>query len=155
MAYDSRRVGDEVIRLAQKANEQISIMSVLKLVYISHGWTLALLNRPLIRDRIEAWTYGPVIPNLYFAFRKQDRFNLFPLGVSKEPLDAQCESIVRQVYEIYGGLHPMRLSELTHGTDTPWHFVRQAKGTLIPDGLIRQHYQKILREGATESEEER
>ena len=68
-AYDSRHIANCFIRRAKNDHESMSIMRVLKLVYMAHGWTLAVLNRPLIMDRIEAWEYGPVIPTVYYAFR--------------------------------------------------------------------------------------
>ena len=37
-------------------------MQVLKLVYYCHAWMLGLYGRPLIRQPIEAWRYGPVVP---------------------------------------------------------------------------------------------
>ena len=68
-AYDSRRVANEFIRAAAQEGRGLSIMTLLKFVYIAHGWTLALLDRPLITDLAEAWRYGPVVPSVYFGFR--------------------------------------------------------------------------------------
>ena len=40
-------------------------MKVLKLVYMAHGFNLAITDDPLINDRVEAWKFGPVIRPLY------------------------------------------------------------------------------------------
>ncbi|WP_131993555.1 type II toxin-antitoxin system antitoxin SocA domain-containing protein [Dokdonella fugitiva] len=40
-------------------------MQLLKLVYLCHAWTLGLLGRPLLREEVQAWRYGPVFPALY------------------------------------------------------------------------------------------
>ena len=52
------------------------VMKVLKLVYISHGFHLALTNDPLIKENVMAWQYGPVIPELYFQL-KADNLQCF------------------------------------------------------------------------------
>ena len=60
--YDSRTVANEFLKLADKDNDTLTPMQLLKLVFIAHGWCLGLLGRHLIKDSIEAWQYGPVIP---------------------------------------------------------------------------------------------
>lgn len=39
----------------------VSPMKLQKLVYFAPGWYLALFNKPLIDERVEAWKFGPVI----------------------------------------------------------------------------------------------
>jgi len=41
-----------------------------KLIYYAHGWHLALRDQPLIDELIEAWEYGPVVPNVYHEFKE-------------------------------------------------------------------------------------
>jgi uncharacterized phage-associated protein len=62
-------VADEILKIAKRKGLHITPMQLLKLVYIAHGWSLAILGRDLFPDRIEAWKYGPVIPDLYRATR--------------------------------------------------------------------------------------
>ena len=48
---------------------KISPLKLQKLVYISHGWHLAIFDRELVDDEYaEAWQYGPVFPSLYHEF---------------------------------------------------------------------------------------
>ena len=77
-------------------------MSLLKLVYISHGWNLEMRNEPLVQNRIEAWQYGPVIPDVYRKFR--------PQGASPSLIDPAFPTVnniddvdfLEQIYNIYG-----------------------------------------------------
>ena len=52
--------------------QDVSILKLLKLVYIFFGWSAVL--RPdseyLFSDPIEAWKYGPVVPSLYYELRE-------------------------------------------------------------------------------------
>jgi uncharacterized phage-associated protein len=43
-----------------------------KLVYYAQGFALALLDRPLFPQHIEAWIYGPVVPALYREYKSYE-----------------------------------------------------------------------------------
>ena len=68
MTYDARCITNWFIRRAQNDNKLLSIMSLLKLFYIAHGWCLEIYDHPLFYNEIEAWRYGPVIPDVYRIF---------------------------------------------------------------------------------------
>ena len=125
-------------------------MQLLKLVYIAHGWNLAINDRPLIRDRIEAWRYGPVVPNLY---RDIKRWGNTPV---EEPLSLPASGagnlspeeieVLDEVLNAYGDLSGVQLSSLTHASDTPWHQVyfdeggQETEHVPITNDLIKQHF---------------
>lgn len=142
----SRTVANEFLKLAREAGESLTPMQVLKLVYIAHGWMLALHHRPLIKDEVQAWQYGPVIPNLYNAIR---RYRSLPVehitGLPDENLDSDERSIVRQTFEIYGSLTGPALSRMTHAKDTPWDMTYEpgSFGITIPNDLIEDHYSSL------------
>lgn len=145
MAYDARQIANYFIRRAGEDGRSLSIMAVLKLAYIAHGWTLALLDRPLFHNRIEAWRFGPVIVDLYEGRSKgADAMAVAPYAGLPEDLDEKVASILRQVWKIYGDMHPYRLSDLTHVIDGPWHQVVQVNqgrsDAEVPDWLIQRHY---------------
>ena len=96
MAYDSRQIANCFIRFVRDDGRPVFVTALMKLVYIAHGWTLALIDRPLVSDQIEAWRYGPVIPGIYHDFRE----GLF--HIDEKPIDNARTSIVRQTYNIYG-----------------------------------------------------
>ena len=45
--------------------DYISNLKLQKLLYYSQGCFLALRDEPLFDSPIEAWTYGPVVPEVY------------------------------------------------------------------------------------------
>jgi hypothetical protein len=63
-------VANEILRIAWAQGRTVSNMKLQKLVYIAHGWSLAILGKPLFYEPIYAWTYGPVVPRLYNALIK-------------------------------------------------------------------------------------
>ena len=67
--YDAAAIGNEFIRLAAAHGRRITPMQAIKLTYIAHGWHLAMTGRPLLRDQVQAWKFGPVLPELYHALK--------------------------------------------------------------------------------------
>ena len=144
MTYDARQVANWFVKHAAQDGRVLSIMHILKLAYISHGWNLEMRNAPLIRNRIEAWQYGPVIPDVYHAFRPQGVSIQSPIAISEEPFSSEVETLLRQVYDIYGNMSPFQLSEITHEQGGPWDIATKMGGNYAPilDDLIKSHYEK-------------
>lgn len=142
--YDSITVANHILERAQERDDQLTPMQVLKLVYIAHGWSLGLLGRPLIKDEVQAWEYGPVIPRLYNAMRHfKSAAVVGPLsGGSGPALSGQALAIVDQVYDKYGKLSGPALSRLTHMPGSPWDLTYKPGlfGVVIPTDIIEDHY---------------
>ncbi|HCU23588.1 MAG TPA: hypothetical protein DF383_01115, partial [Deltaproteobacteria bacterium] len=52
-----------------KKTGPITAMKLQKLVYYSQAWSLVWDEKPLFKEKIEAWTNGPVVPALYRLHR--------------------------------------------------------------------------------------
>lgn len=142
MIYDARQIANWFVARTQQDRRPMSIMTLLKLTYIAHGWHLETQNAPLFSNRIEAWQYGPVIPDVYNAFRQQGVHVSAPVNVSEFHLAPEDEDLLEQVYNIYGKLQPFQLSDLTHTPGGPWDIATKTGGYYapIPNELIQQHY---------------
>ncbi|MGC1468389.1 MAG: type II toxin-antitoxin system antitoxin SocA domain-containing protein [Sphingorhabdus sp.] len=142
MTYDARQIANWFIERAAKDGRVLSIMSLLKLAYIAHGWNLEMRNAPLFSNRVEAWRYGPVIPDVYNAFRSQGINPTKPVEAFSSPSEAVDVSFLEQIYKIYGSLSAFRLSELTHEPGGPWETASKLGGSYaeIPNDLILGHY---------------
>lgn len=62
--YDVLTVADTILKIAKSKGKALTPMQLVKLTYIAHGWSLALHEKGLFKNKIEAWQYGPVIPDL-------------------------------------------------------------------------------------------
>ncbi|MFV0475942.1 MAG: Panacea domain-containing protein [Pikeienuella sp.] len=155
MSYDARQIANWFVTRAERDGRNLSIMSLLKLVYIAHGWSLESLNAPLFGNRIEAWRYGPVIPDVYNDFRRQGvKVTESVNTVSECALDPEREKLLEQVWAIYGGLPAFRLSDMTHVAGGPWNIVNRIGGPYaeIPDDLIQSHYADLRRKAVAAAE---
>lgn len=143
-------VANEFIRLGKEENNFFTPMQLLKLVYIAHGWMLGFFGKPLINEDVEAWKYGPVIPELYQEVKNYGREKVrneirsWPT-LSRQSLNEEEKSVIHFVYKKYGNLDGIRLSMITHQKDTPWSdiFSHEGWGDVIPNDLIRNHYKDL------------
>jgi len=148
--YDVLSVADAILRIAKEKGKQLTPMQLVKLTYIAHGWSLALRGRDLFRNRIEAWKYGPVIPDLYQATKQYGR-NPMPLeligGADDFPVNADDKQFLEEIFEAYGNLDGIKLSYLTHQAGTPWtEAYVPGLNAEITDERITEHYRSLLSE---------
>lgn len=116
------------------------------MTYLCHGWMLGLYNRALSAQPVEAWRYGPVIPDVYHGLK---RYGSTPIrtmiDVPDEEFDEIEEDLIHQVWAEYSGFTGIELSQITHAKGTPWHTVwsQHGKNAIISNILIRDHYAEI------------
>lgn len=163
--HDSLAVANYFIEKAAQEDSSVTPMQLLKLVYIAHGWNLAVNDEPLISDPIEAWKYGPVIPRVYHAFKKFGRHKVqsfalksdaaavfFPEDIDDEPIQSDFDEKERQlvdiVWDLYKKFDGLKLSQLTHLKDTPWDQVyRNGIGSLrIANDIIQKYYKDLAQQ---------
>ncbi len=129
-----------------------------KLLFYAQAWWLASTDTELFPDDIKAWTWGPVVPGIYYQFEK----------FGKEPIrNKQAEELIKTgkgILDVYFRVPPavpqsilsflknvwkthkkftgIQLSNATHGPGEPWTIVKKRYGSLdnkprIPNELIR------------------
>ena len=139
----------------------ISILKLLKLVYIFFGWTSAIHPRIyLFSDPIEAWDYGPVVPSLYYELRGsgkkavERRATLYDPFGEEDPKQPTEEDItddkIRETLNIIWGAYKDAPAEhlvaLTHKEDTPWwETFDGTRNKEIPKILIRDYYGELYK----------
>lgn len=163
MVYEAKAVANYFLDLAQGSSKTLNPMKIQKLVYFSHGWHLSVNDSPLIDEPVQAWTYGPVIPSLYHEFKRYGSGPITTPATSVEMIgdrtfkwhfvtpsvgDEETMDLLAMVWESYGNLSAVQLSNLTHQPDSPWHKVYSEnpgqKGLVIPDGLIKAYFDSTL-----------
>ncbi len=149
MTHSALQVASKMIELGLKKDpiQRYTPMQLLKLVYISHGWMLALFNRPLFLEKVEAWKYGPVIPELYESVKHYKASPVNEINVSvSDDFDEQELGVIDYVINAYGHIDGITLSQITHAPNTPWSMTYDHVdwGNTISDNLISNHYKLLL-----------
>lgn len=162
--YDSRIVANTFLSIAADNNKSLSNMHLQKLVFFAHGYYMALFNRPLVSDRIEAWEFGPVIKDLYHTFKSYGGKPVSAYYSTQDPNtgelvfemveNSQDLTLIRAVFELLRNKTAIELSEITHRKDTPWAAVyHNAKGKSgpvsfeIPNSSIKTYFSELIEQG--------
>lgn len=164
MGHSAKAVANALLHIASEHQAQVTPLKLQKLAYIAHGWSLGLLNEPLVTDELpEAWQYGPVFPSLYHEFKEYGKgsigkkatdLNFTGTGLQfqvEEPTipedDKLTWALLRKVWDQYGKYGGIALSDLTHRAGTPWEQTWNAsKGVRnadISNEIIKAHYDEL------------
>ena len=136
-------VADRLLHQAVTEGRLLTSMQLLKLVYISHGWMLGLLDQPLLSESIEAWRYGPVVRSIHRKYRKWRADPIASHGAPHErKLEPQQQHLIDQVFMRYRRYSGIELSRLTHQPGTAWDIAWRSGMSIIPDELIRYCYRR-------------
>lgn len=143
-------IANEIKRRCFSEKRSLAHMKLQKLVYISHGWTLAITGHALFSERVEAWDNGPVAPFLYREERygHTDIQGQFP-DTAKTQLTPPEKNILDAVWKRYGDYSAEQLSDMTHEPNTPWSitYLQKGRNAQISNDLIMQHYRNLGRAG--------
>ena len=171
----AKAVANYFLDLAGRDKKTLNPMKIQKLVYLAHGWCLALTEKPLIQESVEAWTYGPVISDLYHEFKRwgngaiQERateindvaFSGGRLQLEEPSIVDECadpdevKHLLERVWEVYERFTAIQLSNMTHQKGTPWDTTRKRnagkRSVSIDDRSIREHFEKLAEENVEKS----
>jgi uncharacterized phage-associated protein len=148
MPYFAAQIANEFIRRGRTENITVDPLKIQKLVYLAHGWHLAFLDTPLIREHVEAWKYGPVVPLLYRAFRHFGFSSIdkeIKVPDNAPPLVGQTLALLGEVWKTYAHKSGLVLSMLTHESGYAWDLTRQINqggwsSPIIDNSLIRDEF---------------
>lgn len=120
----------------------ITNLKLQKLLFYQQGFWLAEYGEPLFAERVEAWTYGPVVPAVYDRFKGYGRT---ALDVQKEGREmhfapAERERFFYSVYEVFVQYSASGLVRLSHEEpvwQTAW---AKGHGTEITHDVMRRHF---------------
>ena len=119
----------DIVKYILNKMNPITAMKLQKLVYYCQAWSLVWDDKPLFREKIEAWANGPVVRELYEWHRgKYEIFNCPQGNISK--LYNNQKDTISAVLDYYGDKPPLWLSDLTHMED-PWLNARKG----LPDSM--------------------
>ncbi len=156
--YSSITVANYLLLKAWNEERDLTPMKILKLVYIAHGWYLGEHGRPLIRDRVRAWTYGPVIPELYSYVKNYGSGPITILiesafkSVNEEEINEIDEKFLDTIWNHYKKYSAFQLSALTHQVGSPWdqavtgHSRRELSRISVPiaNSTIQEYYKNRI-----------
>jgi uncharacterized phage-associated protein len=92
-----------------------------KLLYYAQAWSLVMRDKSLFPERIEAWVHGPVVREVFDAFKAMGTGPIAEDAIGEPVFDLTDDEkdFVRSVWDSYKGYSALKLREMTQEED-PW-----------------------------------
>lgn len=126
--FNALIAADLLIDFCNDHGDVVTNLKLQKLLYYTQAWFLALHNKPLFADRLEAWMNGPTQPEVYAKYS-----SFGPRPIEQDTCGYEVsKSITKHIWdvmEVYGGFSAFDLQRLACDEE-PW---RQARRGLAHD----------------------
>ncbi len=151
MAYPALAVANYFILRGLADGNPVDPLKLQKLVYLGHGWNLAVNREPLISENIKAWDHGPVVVSVWQEFKHYGRGEIdqsSPTSARIHADDHKVLAVLDGVWEGWGHMDGIALSNWSHEPDGPWFGARRKASALhrsptIDDDSIRQYFVRL------------
>ena len=159
MTLDGRAVANFVLDFCEARGRRITNLSLQKIVYFCHVWSLVDQRRALLKHQFEAWQYGPVLQYLYREFKQFDREPIMGRAMKIDPktgnrqvvryeLHEETYQLLSRVVDFYSRLSSTELVKLSHVKGGPWDMAWNHGGDVNPgmrieNDAITRFYSKV------------
>jgi uncharacterized phage-associated protein len=132
---------------ANSDGDVITNLKMQKLLYYADAWHMVNFHKQLFAEKILAWPLGPVVREVYDAFK---RFGSAPIVYKNTDHEAEKFTkaqvkFLKEFYGIYIRLSAHELVDMTH-SDQPWKQAIADNKTTISRDLMQSFYDKQYRE---------
>lgn len=146
--FSSKDVLAYIFRKCAELNiSDVSITKALKLLYCCYGVVLANNEVRLCKDHPACWTYGPVFPKSYRAWKERE-LDYNNKTVHAIENDAELKDVLTQTLQFFGKYTASRLVAWSHLPNSPWALSSYNGEHLyedIDDALIKDYFKKMIK----------
>lgn len=145
--YKAENVANYLIFLASQENQEkeregVTNLKLQKVLYFAQAYYLAKLGRPIFSEKLEAWEYGPVVPEVYRKLKRNGSKPII-LEEDKSTLAEEDKEILKKVWDTFGGYSASRLVDIVHA-HTPWKEANASTNKIISHKAIKDYYSSLL-----------
>lgn len=142
MSYSVIEISNKIIANTDIAQgETISNLKLQKLLYYLQGFFIAVFDKKLFEESIEAWQYGPVVRESYFHFKDFGSASI-SLNETEKIIDLPINEseLFDEVMTEYGQFSAIKLMNMTH-EELPWKktFNENPQGE-ITYGILKEYF---------------
>lgn len=116
-------VADLFVRFSNEHGVFISSLMLEKLLYYAQAWYLAIFDKPLFHDRIEAWIQGPALPDISARFAS---FGHNPIDEipAEWRVPSKVKEHIAEIMSVYAAMSAYDLERLSC-SEEPWTIARK------------------------------
>ena len=139
--YSAISVANYIIEYEHSKNRMISNLKLQKLLYFVQARFFIEYEQPCFDDRIEAWSFGPVVVNVYHAYKIYGSLDITKLkGCLPNNISSEHQIIINEELESYSCTPVYEMVNITHH-QTPWV---QAKRNLFNNEITHESLRQFF-----------
>ncbi len=125
-SYPACALADYLLKKVQRpAGETINLMKLNALLYYCEAWSLAIFDRELLAEELQAWDHGPVFPSVWEKLKHKAWNDLDADDLNAAAgLDDETTSLLDDVFRAYGEYSTPELENMIK-KDAPWKEARR------------------------------
>lgn len=142
MSFKALDIARKILsRVDVEHGDTVSNLKLQKMLYFVQGFHLASFGCALFEEEMVAWAYGPVVPEVYDAYKRYRRRDINTHGILDDVLlQPQEEALFDKVYLEYSRYSAVALMQMTH-TAGPWP--NHKVGEVLPKDEIRDYFMTL------------
>ncbi len=154
--YSASLIAASFVQKAIDEGNPVTQMKLQKMVYFAHGYNLAKLDEPLIKENVQAWKFGPVIPVIYNDYKLYGNLPIINfdkstsiyswIDVSNSNLGTDAKEAIDYTWRATAHLSAADLSSWTHKDGSPWQQVysEQDMSIIIDNDKIKDYFKAFI-----------
>lgn len=131
---------------ANQDGEIITNLKMQKLLYYAQAWYLVNFDKPLFDDEILAWSFGPVVRNVYDKFKEFRHTPIIYQDETGEILekfkDGEDIEFLNEFYDKFISFSAHDLVNMSHGEE-PWQNAYKTISQIIEPNDMKSYYSKL------------
>ena len=119
--YKAIEIANYIIEYEHSKKRFINNLKLQKLLYFVQAQFLIDYDEPCFNDRIEAWSFGPVVPDVYHAYKIYGSLDITKLedDINIDDIVHEHKETINSVAETFSDTPVYEMVDITHH-QTPW-----------------------------------
>lgn len=145
--YNALSVAHYIIDYCNERGRGISNLKLQKILYFVQAEFLVSTPYPCFKDRIEAWDFGPVVPNVYHQY-KLFGSSIIPARMNDilvpyfEDISFEDQLMINSIVDDASRYTASQLVQITHN-QAPWkNAYRRGFNNVISNEAIRDYFRE-------------
>lgn len=139
--YDALDVAKYIVTMCAERGTPISNLQLQKILYYVQINFFRNYDKPAFDNIVEAWQYGPVVPDVYdfFGIYGAAKICKFYVGIERKFSDSE-QRLIQKVVDACLSISPWELVRKSHRIGGPWDkYYQQGRKNEIPIEEIKAY----------------
>lgn len=137
--YSALEVARFIIAYCRRNGLLMSNLKLQKVLYFIQAEFLVRNGKPCFFERIEAWTFGPVVSNVYHEYKTFGSSNIYSNLSNFYDITENDQNIIEDVVNACNRFSAAQLVELTHN-QAPWKNAYNNRNRIITNDAILDYF---------------